>query len=332
MKKKLIAVICVVAVVLIAVAVFLIVGLGRMGDGTPPELSAVKDRFVALIEASPAANEILFGAGLDTYPRITENRIPYEIGRDQLPSSIPVPEDEESFTLYYYTFEDGDKSIVAYQYYIHVKEKESNNYTFYNVQTGELLGVLNTKEYYRYAEKSREVREGYLTYNEETGYYYYPLPDYKEPEFFYTADDDPYYDYCTPDCGYENIEGVKKFLGQVYSAAYLAPLYENLFTGVAFAEGESGVLYARYRDYVEEGYTYLQQCNLIKGYTLADRHYDYDTMKILKKSENSGQRSNAKYVIVEIESYIVGKEDERTAVELTFAKENGEWFLDSPTY
>ena len=84
-------------------------------------------------------------------------------------------------------------------------------------------------------------------------------------------------------------------------------------------------MYARYRDYEEDGYYYLQKSNIVEGMDLPERRYDYSTMKMAKGSK-------AKYILIEMESYIVGDEENRTVVTLAFALENGNWFLDSPSY
>ena len=67
------------------------------------------------------------------------------------------------------------------------------------------------------------------------------------------------------------------------------------------------------------------QSNAVKGRDLPARRYDYDTMRVARGS-------NSKFMKIEIESYIEGNEQDRVTVKLAFAKENGVWLLDSPTY
>lgn len=318
MSKQLIAVIVSVTLVLVILAGVLISGLVR--DRRPPELESVRGRFEALIEASAAVNVLLFGDGLPTYPRVYEDLKTFE---------VTYGAEEKKHTRYYFSIADSTYgTVIAYQYFVQVVEGEGENktYSYYDIITGVPVAPLKDGPY-RFAQKTATAREDLTLLQEKGGYYYYALPDYEDPEFIYEEGDDPYYDYVRADSPYKGVSDIQDAAEAVYSAAYLERLYEGLFTGVAFAEGEEGVLYARYRDYVdpEDDNVYLQQCNLVKGYALVDRRYDYSTMQIVGGS-------NAKYVRVEIESYIAGKEQERIVVTLAFALEGGEWFLDNPSY
>jgi hypothetical protein len=313
MPKNLLAVIISVVLVLCTLFTVLIVGLVR--NNRPPELETVRERLIALIETSYEVNEIVFGDGLPTFPRIYEDVDPFK-----------VTFEGKEYTSYYFTFEDETYgTVVAYQYYIRRAEGEegNKNYVCYDVFTGNVVNPLQDGSY-RFAQKTKKASDTYLYHNEKTGYYYIDLPDYKDPEFIYEESDDKYYDYVRADSPYRTTDDIKDKVSQVYSGAYLVQIYENLFTGVAFSDGEDGVLYARYRDYQEDGYTYLQKSNLVKGLDLPGRRYDFSTMKMTGESKS-------KYIVIEIESYIPG-EEERLTVELAFALENGNWYLDSPSY
>ena len=313
MKKKIVIAIIVLAAVLVALSVFLIVR--AMSGGTPPALEEVKDRYVSLIEASFDVNEILFGKGLPTYPRISDEM-----------QTCPITFREEEYRISYRCYEDSaGRSVVQYQRYVVVKEEEGNVY--YDARTGEMLSPDDNP--YAYVEKTAEVREGVEPLQQGGGYYYYEITDYQTPSFYYTAEDEIHYDYCTFDCGYISTSDIKEAAEQVYSASYLAKVYESLFTGIAYAEYENAIQYASYRDYVADGQSYLQKLNpeavgQSPWPTLSVRHYDYDTMQIAKGS-------TAKRVIVEIESFVEGKENERTIVKLAFLLEDGAWYLDSPS-
>ncbi len=324
LSRQMKVVIITVVAVLLVLAAILIAGVVR--DRTPPELSQVRDRFEALITGSAEINTILFGQGLETYPRIYETRTPHK-----------VTYQDKEYTIYYYTFtDDRVGEIVAYWYYVRIAEDTpptaedpdgGRAYVCYDIQTGAVVDV--TKQgAFRYALKTTAQKEGELVQS-SGGYNYYALPEYEDPVFFYADKDDEgdgrYYDYCTPDCGYSSIQDIKDAAGEVYSAAYMNTIFENQFTGVMFSQADNGVLYARYREYSENGYVYLQKCNAVTGYDLPERVYDYSTMRIAKGSKS-------KYVIIEIESYIKGQEQNRTTIRLSFAKENGNWFLDSPSY
>ena len=314
MKKKTIVIIIVLAAVLVALAVFLIVR--AVSGGKPPALEDVKERYVSLIEASPAVNDILFGKGLPTYPRISDEM-----------QTHPVTFRDEEYFISYRCYEDSKgRSVIQYQRYVVVKEEGGNVY--YDVRTQEMLSSDDNP--YAYVEKTSEMREETESLQQNGGYYYYEITDYETPSFYYTSDDEPHYDYCTFDCGYISTSDIKEVAEQVYSASYLAKVYESLFTGIAYAEYENAIQYASYRDHVTEGQSYLQKLNpeavgQSPWPTLATRYYDYETMQIAKGS-------TAKRVIIEIESYVEGKETERTTVKLAFLLEEGEWYLDSPTY
>ena len=313
-SKQLLAAIIAVSLVLCILAGILITGLVR--DRTPPALDTVRERLVALVETSYEVNDILFGKGLPTFPRVYEDVQPYKT----------IFQGEE-YTSYFFLIDDEEfGTVVAYQYYIRRAEGEEGNksYVCYDILTGNVVNPLEDGSY-RFAQKSREAKESPLYHNEKTGYYYYALPDYKDPEFIYEDTDDKYYDYVRADSPYRSTDDIKAKASQVYSAAYLTQIYENLFTGVAFSGNENGVLYARYRDYTEDGYTYLQKSNVVEGLELPARRYDFSTMRLAKGS-------TSKYLLVEVESYIVGDEQKRSVVELAFALEGGAWYLDSPTY
>ena len=314
MKKKIIIAIIAIAAVMVALATLLIVRTARRGK--VPSLESVKERYVSLIEASPPVNEILFGKGLPTYPRISDTM-----------QTCAVTFRDKEYKISYRVYENAQGvTVVQYQHYVIVAEDTGN--VHYDLESGEMLAPKH--EIYRYAQKTKETRENYLYCDEQTGYYYYALPDETEPSFYYTDEDELQYEYCTVECAYISTSDIKERAEQVYSKAYLDKVYESLFTGIANSEYENGVQYATYRDYVANGQSYLQKLNpTVLGQpafpTLAARRYDYDTMQIVKGS-------TAKRVIVEIESYIEGDEQNRITVKLAFALEGEMWYLDTPTY
>ena len=71
MTKQLLSVIIAVSLVLLTLITVLVVNLVR--DRRPPELEEVRDIFENLIEVSPEVNELLFGKGLPTYPRVRDD-------------------------------------------------------------------------------------------------------------------------------------------------------------------------------------------------------------------------------------------------------------------
>ncbi|MBE6556005.1 MAG: hypothetical protein E7663_07275 [Ruminococcaceae bacterium] len=330
MKKRLIAAIVAIAIVLISLATLLIVN--SVIKNKPPELSSLSPRIEALVEGSRAVNEILFGEGLPTYPRVYRKnyqRHPFYVASNG--EGYALTEDTENGArLYYYTFTDESVGeIVAYQYC--VTDRAPDQSTLYvDVEDKSPLTVAD-KSRYRYARRSTEIAEGILFHEEGSEYYYYKLPDYeeREAEFYYAESDDKNYDYVRRDCGYLAIEDIKKKAEQVYGSAYLGAVYEGLFTGITISDADSGTLYSRYIEYTDtEGNLYLKKSNTQKGFAV-DRVYLYDTMRY---SEKRGKKSNAKYVYVEMESYLESKPEEIVTICLGFVLQDGSWYLDTPTY
>ena len=307
-KKRVLAVGICIGVVILLLITLLVVNAIR--SRRPPDLESVREQVEMLIEASLPLNEVLFGDGLETYPRVYEQRIP-----------VKIQFKGEEHTLYYYTYEDERYgTVVAYQGYVRVKEEGTDNYTFYDVEPG---GLADKNTDYRFVIKTDEPRDEYVY--AANGYYYYRVENFEKPVFFYTETDDEYYDYVVNTSPYQHTDDIKAKAGQIYSSGYLASIYESLFTGVTVSNQAGGTLYARYRDYEEDGYYYLQECNQVKGYDLPERRYDYSTMKMA-----SG--SNARYIVIEIETYVAGNEQDRQTAQISFVLENGNWYLDTPTY
>lgn len=322
MKKRLIAVILAMALVLGGLGAFLIVR--HVKNNRPPELDTIRERVALLIEASHEINDIFWGEGLPTYPRVYYNyypRTPFfleKVGDAYIPS-----EEETAITLYYYTFTDeavGD--ILAYQFCLKLGDGD-----YVDVQTGEALTVSRIGSY-RYAKKTTAPVAGETAIFEKGGNYYYALPDYteQEAEFLYTASDDKNYDYVRFDNKYGTTEEIKMAAEKVYAKDFLTSVYESIFTGIAIG-GQNGMLYARYIDYTDtEGKGYLMKSNTYEGVSVA-RVYLYDTMRMSEK-----KKSNAKDVFLDIDTYVPGKENEIVTITVALTLQDGLWYLNSPTY
>lgn len=132
-----------------------------------------------------------------------------------------------------------------------------------------------------------------------------------------------FYEIVQSESGYLTADSIKEAASKVYSDDYLEGIYTMAFDG--YSDGES-VTTARYLE--ADGYflryTYGEKdpFDILEG---KQRRYLFDTMKIVRPS-------SADYVNVEIESYLLGNEDEILTVTLRFTLEKGEWRLDSPTY
>lgn len=118
---------------------------------------------------------------------------------------------------------------------------------------------------------------------------------------------------------YVTVEDIKAAAEKVYSKSYLMSIYETMFVGY-IEDGLTDMIYARYYD-GNEGLMMLKESEV---WVTAKRIYDYDTMKIVRPS-------NAKEITVTMDSHLEGS-DEVLNVRLSFVKQDGEWYLDSPSY
>ena len=324
----------------------------------PPEFSEIEGRFRELIEASYEINDLLFGEGLEVYPRVYENK--FEIYKDA-----------DGEVHYYYALEDATLGkVYAYRYtdkryfissteeksgYVYkadgkcyyeiegydVTGKESKvtsyysdqhkkTYHFYTVTDPEYGFVYEYREltvkYLRFSES--EIAGSEAIYSNENGYFY-PIEGYKEPEYelYYHEDDPADYSYVRPDNKYLSIESIKEAAEKVYSKQYLEGVYETLFTGAVVDENESGQLGARYYNYTDgDGQVWLMESDKYKSSITGKRIYDFSTAKVLR-------RGSKDFVNIEIESYIESKPEERVKVTLSMTmQDDGQWYLDSPTY
>jgi len=254
--------------------------------GPMPQLEDVRDRIIYLVDASHEINEIFFGEGLPTYPRI-----------DSI-ADIPYTYSQENEAYYLY-FEDSTVGRVCK----YSKKDE------------------NIDKYALVVPKNEPIPSGYgePVYTTDEAYYF--AIDYTEPtvEYVYTESDDKYYDVVRSDSKYLAVYEIKEAAEKVYSADYLEGIYQVAFEGVG---GSSyGIKMARF--YTEGGL--LRQYNQIENRIEAQRVYDYSTLKIVRPS-------NDRFMNVTVDTHLEG-EEEILEVTLRFVKgEDGEWYLDSPTY
>lgn len=323
----------------------------------PPEYAEIEGRLKELVEASYEINDLLFGEGLEVYPRVYENR--FQIYRDA-----------DDNVHYYYELDDAELGkIYAYRYnhkryFIGSTEERSGyvyktggkfyyeiegydpegkqssvtsyhdaqndkTYHFYTITDPEYGSVYEYRvlivKYLRFSES--EISGSQAIYSNANGYFY-PI-EYQEPEYeFYYSEDDPEdYSYVRTDSKYISIEQIKEAAEAVYSKQYLEGIYETLFTGVVISESESGKLGARYYDYQDsDGQIWLMESDKYESKIEGKRIYDFSTAKVLR-------RGSKNFVNIEIETYIEGKPNERVKVTLSMTRQDdGKWYLDSPTY
>lgn len=321
MKKRLIAVIVAIALILVSLGVFLVVR--HIKNNRPPELESLRPRVIALIDASHEINEIFWGEGLSTHPRVYQEyytRVPFYLQKEG--ERYIFSETQTDYKLYYYTFTDAEVGdILAYQYCLKVSDG-----VYIDVEKGDAL-TISDKIKYRYARVSSEWEEGVIF--EAGGKYYIPLPSYveKEADFYYNSSDPEYYDYVRDDAGYLTTAAIKSKAEGVYANDFLSSVYESIFTGIKVSENQNGTLYARYIDHTDsEGNGYLMKSNIWTAVNVS-RGYLYDTMRMSEK-----RKSNATDVYIDIDSYVPGKEGETQTITLAFTLQDGAWYLNSATY
>lgn len=149
------------------------------------------------------------------------------------------------------------------------------------------------------------------------------LPVYKRDDVIsdkrqiYFKDDVYGYDLITEHSEYKSTEQIKEAAKKVFSSEYLSALYESAFEGVMVGEDSA---YIRFYDNGSS----LYQNTYATDFNVNERIYDYSTMKITDPSSSS-------YVNISVDSYSI-EDGVYTTVYLSFAYENGNWYLDSPTY
>jgi hypothetical protein len=232
-----------------------------------------------------------------------------------------------------YSFKDERYgTVIAYQYQIRRMEDKVNEdgykiYSVYDIQTGNELATYQESAQ-RFVQKTSEARDGYVY--AANGFYYYQLEQYENAllleSAFYDGQEDANYDYVRVDNKYKDTDSLKQAIKEVYSNAYVGSITEHLFSGVLYTD--SGIMQAMYVDYVDEDTDtpYLMKSNTEDWKPLPGRRFDLSTMRMVE------EESSANSVMVELESYLPGDEQNRTTLRVRFARENGNWYLDSPTY
>ena len=125
------------------------------------------------------------------------------------------------------------------------------------------------------------------------------------------------YDRVMENSAYMSVEEIKVAAKSVYSEEYSSEIFESATDGIMLGETTA---YVRFYDNGE----WLHQNVNINDFKVDERIYDYSTMKIIDPS-------SADYINVSVESYSIS-DKVRRVVYLSFIYENGNWYLDSPTY
>lgn len=310
---------------IIALAVALVILVGSIflirSCAAPPKYEEIEARFKELIEASHELNVIIFGDGLPTYERLYDPRDSLDVYNT---GEYYIDEDGDEYQrkIYYY-YTHGEKTVVAF------RDSYLDDYSYAYVsegeQTSEALAALfpaidgvsapEGEEFYTELYRSEDGKEiSYLVPYAET-----------EAEFYYLTTDPEDYDYVRNDAPYRTVDEIKAYAETVYSRNYMLSLYSSLFDGIA--SGDT-VLKARYVEYTRDDNTvWLTQTNA-KDYSLFSerRVYLFDTAKIVKWGSNSS------FVRISIQSYLPSDPDNIVEDEVNLTLQNGQWYLDSPTF
>ncbi len=124
------------------------------------------------------------------------------------------------------------------------------------------------------------------------------------------------YELVMDEAKFSSVEGMTKSASAVFGADYLESI------GASLEDPSNNTVYTRYYNRNDNFY-----CSGSDRYVRIDKEriYDYSSMEIVSPSNES-------FVTVSIRSYSLDAPNEYTTFNLTFVKESGEWYLDSPTY
>lgn len=310
LTKKII--ILVLAILLLVGSVFII-----RACSAPPKYEEIEARFRKLLEDSHEVNVVLFGEGLPTYPHVTDPKSGTKVIHTGEYTTNSQGKEVERLIYYYYTL-DTENKVVAY------RDSYFDDFTYAIISDTPLENNELAEKFPKAADdKAEYYAEIYAS--EEEGRYCYSIP-YKEAhyDFYYTDRDDAGYDYVSLESDYRTVDDIKALAESVYSMTYSNSLYTTLFDGIS----SGGVVEPpRYRETTaSNGSLLLAQSNTYEEMKVEKRVFLFDTAKINKLS------SNKNLVRISIDSYLPSNPDKIVTKEITLVYENGDWFLNNPTF
>lgn len=164
-------------------------------------------------------------------------------------------------------------------------------------------------------EESKEINQLFFGVGEPT---YKRDSNISDKKMIYQGLGQSQYEYFMENSKFLTVDMMKTAAEKVYSDEYIASVYETAFDGVSL---DGGVAYVRYYEDADWIYQSTYVTPLIEN----ERMYDYSSMEIVKPS-------NASYVNVQIDSYTLNDPENVSTITLSFIYENGNWYLDTPTY
>ncbi len=207
-----------------------------------------------------------------------------------------------------------DDANEKHYYYVIEDEKLGSVYV-YEGKVGEI-----NKQPKKYLVATDEQREGEEIAYEDTknGLYYY-YTEYEEPkvEFYYTSVDPTNFSYVRDDAKCISIAQIKAKVDKVYSQSYLRGLYETLFDGFEAVPPR----------YMENGTNgRLMQNDNFESLFSENCVYMFETAEI------DTWASNSSLVRIKIKAYLPSAPDKKYDVTVDLAREDGQWYLETPTY
>lgn len=317
--KKNSKVIRIVALVL-SIAILVAVAFIIRACSAPPSYDEIEERFKQLMNDAHEVNVVLFGKGLPTYERIYD---PTSTTKVYNTGEYYTDEDgkEQERKIWYYRTVDTDREIYAFR--SSYLEKFAYACVFDTLKTdAELKAMFPALDGAVVPDGKTLYSEIFRTEDSKKIAYLVPFAE-KDVDFYYTAADPEDYDYVRDDAKCRTINEIKAFAETVYSRNYMLSLHSALFDGVAAG---SLAVSARYVEYIEPTGVRLALLNTEEALFTERRVYLFDTAKILKWG------SNKSFVRIELDTYLPSAPEKVTKAEINLVLQDGQWFLDSPTF
>lgn len=321
-SKRIIAL--VLALVIIVASIFII-----RSCSAPPDYADIEDRFKELIAASYDVNVIIFGEGLQTYPRVSDPRDSvsvYNTGETYVDGD---GKEQQRRVWYYYVLTVGSELEQYAQRIVAYRDSYLEDFSYAFVSDKELgeqeLAALFPKSVLPSDAEPVENCYSEVFRSEDGKDICYKIPFVElEYSFYYNATDPDDYDYVSDESKYRTVDEIKAYAETVYSRNYMLSLYSTLFDGVASGDY---VMKARYAEYTRsDNTTLLASLNTYEPLFTERRVYDFDSAEIVKLG------SNSRFVRIKINSYLPSAPDKIYEDELNLTLQDGKWYLDSPTF
>ena len=285
----------------------------------PPDYEEMRSRVEELIEASFDVNDIIWGNGLPTYPRVTAPKTEfYESGE----LYVDANGNERPLNYYYYYLPTSGINVLAFREQHSVKE----GFRYAYVSSLQISDTSSLASLFPLAEGETAPDGLYseIYSDSERKIYAYLIP-YTEPTYeFYYLDTDPVdYGFVRSDSKYLSADSIKDYVRTVYASSYADSLDSILFDGVMSGDFVQKARYATIQ--TSRGAFFARLYDFEPLFT-ERRVYLYDTARIDRANSNDTS------VVVEFESYLPSSPDKITPTKVSFVLQDGIWYLSSPTY